>query len=413
VRGTLHGRLLRVLAAFILATTGVFTAAAFVFMLELDDAHMAQRLEAEAQWMQGKRQPRGAWPSPRDPAIRLVQTPAELPGSVARLLQQEPERIEFPGEAGSHFHLRALSPSPAGPWLLLDAGSTLVVRRWWLGIAATFLALAFMLCAIALLAADAVARKTTRPLADLARQIEAADPLLPPERINGIEAADREVATFIGGVNRLLGRVHALVDRERRFARDASHELRTPLAAMRSAAEQVAADPRVPAHARALGDVIGRSSRHLGRTIDTLLRLALDPETNGEASARVLPVLERVVLDLAVLGDDEGVAAVVDVPADARVDLPSDVLALLLANLLVNAYRHSVGDEVRVDVTRTHLRLRNAAPLRDASSNRSDRTGLGLEIAQRLCARHGVELSLRLDDGIAEVTLPLSAPPTS
>src|SRR5512144_1413333 len=73
-------------------------------------------------------------------------------------------------------------------------------------------------------------RRAMRPLRVLNHQVEtrAPDNLAPVELMQ----APEEVAPLVDSLNRLLGRVQASIENERRFTADAAHELRTPLAAL-------------------------------------------------------------------------------------------------------------------------------------------------------------------------------------
>jgi two-component system sensor histidine kinase QseC len=75
----------------------------------------------------------------------------------------------------------------------------------------------------------------TRPLATLRAQVvqRAPDNLAPLHVVD----PPAEVAPLVASLNRLLDRVRASIDNERRFTADAAHELRTPLAAVRAHAE--------------------------------------------------------------------------------------------------------------------------------------------------------------------------------
>ena len=75
---------------------------------------------------------------------------------------------------------------------------------------------------------------------------------------------------------------------------------------------------------------------------------------------------------------------------------PWEVVETLLANLLLNAIQHGGGGEIAVAADRDRLTLRNPPAAADAPG-----FGLGLDIAQRLAARIGWQLTLQVTaDGV-------------
>ena len=115
----------------------------------------------------------------------------------------------------------------------LDSG----VGRAWLLLAT----LGVVLLAGALVLADRLGRSFVRPLADLAdsaRALGTADRVGVPAAVSG----PPEVRDLAEALNRLVGRVEVLLERERQSVADLSHRLRTPMTALRLRVESVA-DP--------------------------------------------------------------------------------------------------------------------------------------------------------------------------
>lgn len=412
----LHSRLLSVLAAFTACTALLFAAMAFAFLWAVEDAYLSQRLDEEVARQTVARARDGRWAPPIDETIRLVNAGEALPPDLAAALRDEPERVEFTAADGRHYHLRRLlaedDVTDAGhAWLLLDATSRLVVREWRGGILSTFAIIGTALVGLAMLMAHRVARRTTGPLECLAAEIAATDPGNPPAALATAGRGAPELDDVAKGFDVLLARVGDLLRREREFSRDASHELRTPLAALRSASEQIATHPRAPEDLRDTGRHMAQSARALGRTVETLLALSGGVTPSAAAApCRLRPVLERVLVDLALLRDDAGLAFDIEVDADARVALPQDVLGLLLANLIANACRHAAGGRLRIETEGAWLRLGNEIPPSPSAERTADRSGFGLAIAHRLCEQHGVALRVVIDGHRAEVALALASP---
>jgi two-component system sensor histidine kinase QseC len=230
------------------------------------------------------------------------------------------------------------------------------------------------------------------------------------------EGAPREVAPLIHSLNTLFERVGRLVENERRFTADAAHELRTPLAALKTQAQVAkgAADDAVRQHA--LERVIEGCDRAT-RLVDQLLTLArLEPDAARPRGVCDLAGLAReVVAELAPFALARDIEIELQDSGSVSVEGHSDLLSVLLRNLVDNAVRYSPpGSRVRVDVGRTNgvasVGVRDEGPgiapdertkigqrfYRVLGSGQSG-SGLGLSIVGRIAEIHGAQL--RFQDG--------------
>lgn len=254
---------------------------------------------------------------------------------------------------------------------------------------------------LALLLGGWLARRTTAPLSRLADAVGEATPeRLPPHFAAGFP--DDEVGLLARRLDDLIGRVRAFIDREREFTRDASHELRTPLTVIRAASERLSADTALSADARASVEHIGQSASHLEQTVALLLALAREqpaPPTASTPVTRVIPVLERVVVEQSPLLEGKHVQVAVEVPADLTSTLTAPVLQVLLSNLIGNAFAHTregdvviMADEDTLCVSNPGHAVREGDFAPFVKGEDSTGFGLGLSIVRRLCERHAIDL---------------------
>jgi signal transduction histidine kinase len=252
----------------------------------------------------------------------------------------------------------------------------------------------------------------------LARLTEAADALARQPTAAAVRApeGDEELARLHGALAALSASMHALLERERSFARYASHELRTPIGALKVQLE------RVELGSASAAEVLPAVARQVGRIeelIDALLTLARARAQGGRTLA--LRELLDEALDALADADRDRVYLVEPVPEVAIRD--AVLVAQALRNLLDNAVRHGTGPvTVRVEHEDATLvvRVRDMGPgipatelrrLADPTGRRAPRAdghGLGLTlvalIARALDGRlllHnteiGLEASLSLD----------------
>jgi two-component system sensor histidine kinase QseC len=258
-------------------------------------------------------------------------------------------------------------------------------------------------------------RWATRPLASLGAQVMQRDPgnLAPLE----VTHPPSEVAPLVASLNRLLERVRASMESERRFTADAAHELRTPIAAVRAHAE-VARGATGEGERRSALDSIVAGCDRAAHAVEQLLILArLDP---GDAAGRREPcdlrgVAKQVLADLAPVAVARGLdLELVDGPPVTVRGNPG-LLAILTRNLVDNAVRYGGGGgSVRVEVVESASRARlvvsdqgpGIAPTdRPALGQRFHRLagsgesgiGLGLSIVKRIADLH--RASVRFEDG--------------
>jgi two-component system sensor histidine kinase QseC len=254
-------------------------------------------------------------------------------------------------------------------------------------------------------------RRGLKPLDDLATAVLSRS----PENLTLLanRATPREAQPLVAAINRLLFRLNASLENERRFTADAAHELRTPLAAVRIQTQVAALSEHAGEREHALGQALTGLDR-ASRLVDQMLRLSrLDPMSRlaGSLKVNLAELTQEVTAGVRDSTPDACIELNLDENA-APIDGDPDLIVVALRNLLDNAVRYaSPGGNICVGLQQTGgelvLSVSDNGPGVDAeelprlverfyrgASVKADGSGLGLTIVQRIAALHAAKLEL-------------------
>ena len=258
----------------------------------------------------------------------------------------------------------------------------------------------------AALLAIVTVRRGLRPLLAFGKATRAPDtaPHLPQQQL------PHELAPFAEALNEAFDRLHAGMERERRFSRDVAHELRTPLAEMRAALELARRDPE-----KTSLDNADAAIDRMQRCIDSLL--AVSNYESGLAQPELEP-MDVVPLLRRAIGLDGRIDAVL--PAEAWVQSDPALLERIVDNLMRNACEYApAGSRIAIELGKAQgqwrLRIGNAAPdltaadlpqlgqrfWRKSPAREATRHGgLGLALVGTLAAVLSMVLRFELREGV-------------
>lgn len=261
-------------------------------------------------------------------------------------------------------------------------------------------------------------RRAFSPVIALARQVRELDPAAPhPARLDPDRLpsdADDEVRELADALARYSHRLGDFIDRERNFTRDASHELRSPLTVIQMAAELLASDPSLGDSARRSVERIRRAATDMQELTSAFLLLARESEAGLPVEAVCInDVIAEEFERARALAPDKPIDAVVRASCRLSVVAPQKVLAVLLGNLLRNAFSYTDAGEIAVEIGPTGVVIRDSGvgmPADSVSSMyqpfvRGDRSrrgghGVGLTIVRRLSDRFGWPVDIDSQPGV-------------
>jgi signal transduction histidine kinase len=377
---TLRRRVVVAMVAFTATVCMLYGALAFLFVYVVEDEFFAALLENEAAHVSTDPAAR-----PRLPFVTLYRDWNDVPAEVR--MGGTPRSREIAGRDGRHYHVRRIALADGEAWLVAEVSSLLVVRPMRAELLTILLPATALVLLGSSLVAWLVARRSVRQLTSLVDAVQ--QNRLPFDR----ELTDGEVRVLADALEEALGRVHALLQREKAFVGDVSHELRTPVAIIRGAAELLERrelDATAAAQVRRIRDA-ARSSEEI---IALLLALARE-ETAAEARTPIalLGLVEKLVLR-------HDAAVEIDIAPRTRIVAPPTAAEIVISNLLANALHHG-GGVVHISGDERSITIRD----RGRGFADADRRGLGLQLVRRLCEVCGFALTIESSETGTTATL--------
>jgi signal transduction histidine kinase len=250
----------------------------------------------------------------------------------------------------------------------------------------------------------------------------------------GMSGPRDELRLLADTIDRLLARLEAAFDAQRRVVANASHELRTPLAMMRTTLDVATAKPGgVPAQTRELDAELRVDLDHADQLVESFLTLAR--AQNGELDERSQVALKPLISFA--LSDRADPIAAKELTVETHLEAVEvagsrTLLQRMIENVIENAVRHTKpgglveitlasadGQQARVVIASSGSVLDPGAvaqlvqPFKRLSQDRTgsqDGHGLGLSIVAAIATAHGgqVDLHARAEGGL-RVQITLSA----
>lgn len=204
-----------------------------------------------------------------------------------------------------------------------------------------------------------IARHGLKPLhamASVASEIEAHD----LSRRLGVTSDTSDLGALATTFDRMLARLEAAFERQRRFTADASHELRAPLMIVRIAAELALRREREPAaYRRVLASILQATRRLEHLTDDLLVAARADAGQISLERVDLSAVLAETLDQVAPLAESKRIQIVAKLASDAYVNVDRSGVVRAATALIDNAIKFSPeGGRVEASVTEAHDRIR-------------------------------------------------------
>lgn len=255
--------------------------------------------------------------------------------------------------------------------------------------------------ALSTLAGWMIARRTSRPIEqlaksadDIARTSNTSDPI-------GVKASG-EVANLVSSFNTMLGALGRSVAQQKQLVQDASHELRTPLTSLRANAELLERSDLPAETRREIINDIRAEIDELTSLSSELSALASDQSSTEAPTSIHLDDAVRELVERAQRRSGRDIRLHVDSPA--VVDVRPGQFDRAVSNLIDNALKFSpAGTAIDVFVRASRIEVHDSGPgiapedrpfvfdrfYRAAATRAMPGSGLGLAIVKQFADIHG------------------------
>ncbi|WP_065188482.1 sensor histidine kinase [Shewanella woodyi] len=224
-------------------------------------------------------------------------------------------------------------------------------------------------------------RTLSKPLAKIQEKVSQ---MPPGNALFSVETKFRETREIESTLLESKINISNFFKREKEFSRFASHELRTPIMVIKGSTELLQKVPELPHVATKAIARLERASDEMELLTETFLllgRAAIEPRYMATHSLEL--ILTKQIDELALLfaKNDAGYKLRVSQPSKAHA--PESFIAVIINNLIKNAFSYSVGD-IDIELTGTELRICNR---HDGHDLYNEGYGCGLVIVERICER--------------------------
>ncbi len=394
---------------FTLVLSAIYAFFCFMLLYSLEDSFIEREVQQEAQYLSVGYQKTQVWPKTRNSSMNLYFSKNNLPDDIKQQFIDEPQRKEFYGQQGRHYHLYTL-PKHQNIYLVAEVSQMLLVRPIVGGVLKFMLISGAILVFFAFIIAWRLGQKTAKPLKQLADLVNGVAPEDIPEHF-AEQFPNNEIGILARTLEESMRRIKLTLAREKYFTRDVSHELRTPVAIIKNAVEVYQETDIGQDDANNLVSRIADASMQMEQTVTTLLALAREEQISAKKeSVELLPLIEQSIIDHCHLLKSKPVEVIVNDNCNSQVIAQPGMLKVLLDNLLSNAFQYTDIGEVTVNFIEGKLIIADTGPgiEKEISTNitepfvkgsQSTGYGFGLSIVKRLCEHQGWLLTVASNQG--------------
>ncbi|WP_154224331.1 sensor histidine kinase [Marinicella rhabdoformis] len=412
---SLKNIIIRNFIGFAVFSAVLFSTVNFLIAYTIEDQYFNLHLEAEADHLSKYHAEHGVWPPPRFSYMTFYASSADFPDEISQSLAEEPQRVEFKGEGTRYFHIHRFNQDK-GPFLVSEVSDMLMVRSHTRYIIFSLVMISLLVTVFAIYFAFRLAKRTARPMTHLADSVALLKPNKLPKKFPSNQP-ENEVRQLAKAIQQLIKRVTYFISREQHFTRDVSHELRTPIAVIKSSVEVLfQQSEHLNIQQRETLRQIDFACVQMEQTVVTLLSLAREQTQKTTTAIKLLPLVEKVVLQQQKFLKNKPVVVLIDVNESTELLMHESDLLILLSNLIGNAFQYTQQGTVTIQAEDKQLHIIDTGQGIEESiqphvteplmkGRNSQGFGIGLSLVSRLCEHQNITLKIKTNDQGTRVSL--------
>lgn len=407
---SLSRRIILQFCLFTLFLSALYTLFIFLLMYTLEDSFIERDVLKEAQYFEQAYLKTGAWPKSRKSYMALHFSKASFPQDIRALAIEEPNRREFYGSNGRHYHVYTL-PNFPDTFLVAEVSEELLVRPIKDGLIKFLVISGLVLTLFACSMAWWLSRRTIKPLKQLSDLVDGVELQQLPDTF-ATDYPNNEIGILAEVLEQSMTRIGQAMERERCFTRDVSHELRTPLAIIKNATEVLNSQSDLKPRHKEVMVRIADASMQMEQTVNTLLVLAREEYAKSASEPTdLMAIVEQSVINNSYILAGKDVEVDIDDSCQTLLNTQTGMLKVLVDNLITNAFQYTEKGEVSLQFKDGELLVRDtgegiAEDISDklmepaVKGQKSKGFGFGMSIVKRLCDHQGWQISVESNQAL-------------
>lgn len=402
---SIESKIIQLFLMFTLFLSAVYSLLLLGYSWMVEDNVFNRLVNNETQYITQQHKQTSELVKPRLSYMAIYESWDELPDGIGLLHVENPNQIEFNLSSGGTLHLKEFNVGGKRLILAADVSSIEVGKEYLPAISSWLIIAVVMISLCAFGAAMYVAKNAINPLRKLTENVAVSKHKeIKPGFASGYP--ENEIGFLANTFEQSILHIQHALKRETDFTQDVSHELRTPTTILKNLVSKVSADtPLSEKHISQFHEAVVQ----LEQTVTTLLALARQESLNTQ-SLRLLDVLEDCIVNHYELNHYEQkhqqeFILDVDVSPEFKITANTQLLTILINNLLSNAVNYATANHLRIyvvnkdiifenDLADDHIAGENLAnkdadtafnPLQQhVKGHKSQGLGLGLNLVSRV-----------------------------
>lgn len=251
-----------------------------------------------------------------------------------------------------------------------------------------------LLLGISLVVVVYISERLTRPISDFAKGLSKQSTQRLDTELQLKGAYTQELDDMLQTFNAYQARIKDLLERERSFNRYASHELRSPLMVIRGVGTLLgeSTDPQFIEKQR---QRLIHACNDMSEFIEVLLSLTRQTSQLQFAELAIdTSLVEKIISSHEGLIADKPIVWQLQIETDSTVAMPEAAFAILLGNLVKNAFTYTDEGTVDIRIDCDRMCVSDTGVGIDSQEHKPKGIGLGLLLVRDICRQFDCDYSL-------------------